>query len=266
MKKIRLSDIAKEVGCSTATVSYVLNNDPRQKINEETKKKILQTALVLGYKKNTIANALSNGKHNSVGLYVGKSLFPLAAADKSALIGQLVEALALNGYRCILLAGAISKEIPFVDAIICVDFAEDDFTVVCKSNYIPVIGLDTHVHESWIFEISSTLSSVQEKFLLSDYILLHYDMNSENLKKKILANNEHTYFISSFSQLDLISNRLSDKKVIVYGDALFDYLKNSGNNFIKYPTNNVQKINKLVACLRLALEHTDVDVHVYSID
>ena len=48
MAKVRLADIAKEVGCSTATVSYVLNNDQRQKINEETRKKIIQVSSILG--------------------------------------------------------------------------------------------------------------------------------------------------------------------------------------------------------------------------
>ena len=37
MARVTLADIAREVGCSTATVSYVLNNDPRQKINEKTR-------------------------------------------------------------------------------------------------------------------------------------------------------------------------------------------------------------------------------------
>ena len=81
MAKVRLADIAKEVGCSTATVSYVLNNDPRQKINEETRKKIIQVSSILGYQKNTIANALATGKTNCIGLYIGKNTFPLATSD-----------------------------------------------------------------------------------------------------------------------------------------------------------------------------------------
>lgn len=51
MAKVRLADIAKEVSCSIATVSYVLNNNPRQKINEETRKKIIQVSSILGYQK-----------------------------------------------------------------------------------------------------------------------------------------------------------------------------------------------------------------------
>ena len=81
-KYIKLADIAKEVGCSTATVSYVLNNDPKQKINEETRRKILQVSSILGYQKNTIANALATGKSNCIGFYIGSSSFPLATTDK----------------------------------------------------------------------------------------------------------------------------------------------------------------------------------------
>lgn len=266
MAKVRLADIAKEVGCSTATVSYVLNNDPRQKINEETRKKIIQVSSILGYQKNTMANALATGKTNCIGLYIGKSTFPLATSDKINFVSQVVEALALNGYHSIMLAGAISKEVQFVDAIICIDFSEDDFIVVCSNNFIPVIGLDTHVQEPWIFEISSNINNIGEKYYLSDYVLLHYDINSSTIKSEILANNKNTYFISSFVQLEMIQDQLKNKKVIVYGEAMYDYLKASNNNLIKYSINAAKKINKLIACLKLAIEHVDVDTHVYKIN
>ena len=181
-KKIKLADIAKEVGCSTATVSYVLNNDPKQKINEETRRKILQVSSILGYQKNTIANALATGKSNCIGFYIGSSSFPLATTDKFNFFSEIVEALALNGYHSILLAGSISKEVPFVDAIICIDFSEENFITVCSNNIIPVIGIDTHAHEPWIFEISSDISDIKERYYIDDYILFSYDLNSSNLR------------------------------------------------------------------------------------
>ena len=167
-KKIKLADIAKEVGCSTATVSYVLNNDPKQKINEETRRKILQVSSILGYQKNTIANALATGKSNCIGFYIGNSSFALATTDKFNFFSEIVEALALNGYHSILLAGSISEEVPFVDAIICIDFSEENFITVCSNNIIPVIGIDTHVHEPWIFEISSDISDIRERYYIDE--------------------------------------------------------------------------------------------------
>ena len=98
-KKIKLSDIAKEVGCSTATVSYVLNNDPKQKINEETRRKILQVSSILGYQKNTIANALATGNSNCIGFYIGRSSFPLATRDKFNFFSEILDPIAFNEYH-----------------------------------------------------------------------------------------------------------------------------------------------------------------------
>ena len=137
---------------------------------------------------------------------------------------------------------------------------------MCSNNFIPVIGLDTHVHEPWIFEISSNINNIGEKYYLSDYVLLHYDINSSTIKSEILANNKNTYFISSLVQLEMIQDQLKNKKVIVYGEAMYDYLKASNNNLIKYSINAAKKINKLIACLKLAIEHVDADTHVYKIN
>jgi DNA-binding LacI/PurR family transcriptional regulator len=47
-----------ETGVSQATVSYVLNNDPRQTIPEETRVKILEAAHKLGYQPYALARSL----------------------------------------------------------------------------------------------------------------------------------------------------------------------------------------------------------------
>ena len=64
----------------------------------------------------------------------------------------------------------------------------------------------------------------------------------------------------------MIQDQLKNKKVIVYGEAMYDYLKASNNNLIKYSINAAKKINKLIACLKLAIKHVDVDTHVYKIN
>ena len=48
----------------------------------------------------------------------------------------------------------------------------------------------------------------------------------------------------------MIQDQLKNKKVIVYGEAMYDYLKASNNNIIKYSINAAKKINKLIACLK----------------
>lgn len=266
MPKVKLEDIAKEVGCSAATVSYVINNNPKQKINPETRRKILQVASVLGYQKDSIASALAQGKYNLIGVYSGKTTFALESNERIMLINKLVSTLALNGYQVVLLPNSYSKEVHCVDAIVCIGLSDEDFKIVCTNNYIPVLGLDTRVHEPWIFEISCSYEGIKEKFLLDDYVLITYDMESESIKEDIKRNNEEVIFISSFLQLDNLSTKYSSKHIIVAGNELFNYLKSKNLNLTSVFLDVDKKINRLVSCIKLALNHTITDTHKFIID
>lgn len=62
---VTVKDVAKFAGVSTATVSRVINDDPR--ISEDTKKKVLDCIEQLGYKINNIARSLKINKTYTVG-------------------------------------------------------------------------------------------------------------------------------------------------------------------------------------------------------
>jgi DNA-binding LacI/PurR family transcriptional regulator len=49
-KRVTSADVAREAGLSRATVSYVLNNDPRQQIPEPTRQRVHDAATRLGYR------------------------------------------------------------------------------------------------------------------------------------------------------------------------------------------------------------------------
>ncbi|QKG77807.1 HTH-type transcriptional regulator DegA [Streptococcus canis] len=53
--KITIKDIAREVGISVTTVSYVLNQRNDQKISEETCNKVLHISNLLNYTPNQAA-------------------------------------------------------------------------------------------------------------------------------------------------------------------------------------------------------------------
>ena len=65
-KRITSVDVAREAGVSQATVSYVLNNDPRQTIPEETRVRVKEAALKLGYQPYAPARLLRTGKSKIV--------------------------------------------------------------------------------------------------------------------------------------------------------------------------------------------------------
>ena len=60
-QRLTSHDVARESGLSRATVSYVLNNDPRQTIPEETRQRVLRAARKLGYRPSAPARALRAG-------------------------------------------------------------------------------------------------------------------------------------------------------------------------------------------------------------
>jgi DNA-binding LacI/PurR family transcriptional regulator len=60
------ADVAREAGVSRATVSYVLNDTPNQKIPEQTREKVREAARRLAYSPSTAARALRRGRSDVV--------------------------------------------------------------------------------------------------------------------------------------------------------------------------------------------------------
>jgi LacI family transcriptional regulator len=67
-KDITIYDIAQKLSLSSATVSRALQDNPA--INKHTRKKIQDTAKLLGYRHNTFASSLRKQKTNTIGVIV----------------------------------------------------------------------------------------------------------------------------------------------------------------------------------------------------
>lgn len=65
-RRVTSADVARASGVSRATVSYVLNNDPRQTIPDETRERVLNAARELGYQPFAAARILRAGYSNLV--------------------------------------------------------------------------------------------------------------------------------------------------------------------------------------------------------
>lgn len=68
-KRATLSDVAKAANVSTAVVSYVLNNGPRN-VSQASRERVQKAIADLNYRRNTLASALVGGKTNLIGLLV----------------------------------------------------------------------------------------------------------------------------------------------------------------------------------------------------
>jgi DNA-binding LacI/PurR family transcriptional regulator len=97
--KITVSDIAKVVGVSPSTVSRVLTNGSRSEyISEETRHKVRDAALQLGYTPNPLARALKGGRSNLIGLILREIADPFFAQ----LIQEISNVVQSSGYQIVL--------------------------------------------------------------------------------------------------------------------------------------------------------------------
>jgi len=84
LRRVTSADVAREAGLSRATVSYVLNDTPHQRIPEQTRQRVLDAAARLGYTPSAAARALRTGRSDVV-------LFLLPDWPIGTTIGQFLE-------------------------------------------------------------------------------------------------------------------------------------------------------------------------------
>lgn len=65
-RRVTSGDVAREAGVSRATVSYVLNDTPHQKIAEATRNRVWEAAARLGYAPSAAARTLRTGRSDIV--------------------------------------------------------------------------------------------------------------------------------------------------------------------------------------------------------
>lgn len=93
---VKLIDVAKKANVSEATASLVMNNRPG--VNTETRKKVLEVAMQLGYLPNFIARGLAMQKTHTIGLVVTDVENPFFGS----LTNYIDESVLANGYNLIL--------------------------------------------------------------------------------------------------------------------------------------------------------------------
>jgi DNA-binding LacI/PurR family transcriptional regulator len=106
-RRVKSVDVAREAGVSQATVSYVLNNDPRQSIPEETRAKVMEAARKLGYQPYAPARSLRSGKSKIVLVVWQESVVEAAI---SRMIEELAAAVAKVGFSLVWQIGFSSEQ------------------------------------------------------------------------------------------------------------------------------------------------------------
>jgi LacI family transcriptional regulator len=97
-KKVSIKDIAKQLGISISTVSFVVNGKAKEKrISEELTQKVLKLVEELDYKPDALARSFRTGKTNIIGFLVDDISRPFF----SNLARFIDEKAAENGYKII---------------------------------------------------------------------------------------------------------------------------------------------------------------------
>lgn len=163
VKRITIKEIAKEVGVSIATVSYVLNGRNDQKISEPTKRKILQYANLYHYHGNAAARSLASGKTNSIAIYFPPALSLLSEANQAIIEKRLVKAFSKIKCRVFLLTDDDLSPFSEADAIIAMGLDESLFRKIATNNLAPIVSVDSIIGDPLFNEIVDDYESINSK-------------------------------------------------------------------------------------------------------
>ncbi len=126
-RKETLSDIAQDVGVSTATVSRVLANAPGHRAGKDTRRTIIEAAERLGYQPNVAARALSTGQAPLIGIVMpslATELFP-------AIIAGVEEEAFASGYQTVVISGGRANKSSQITAIQAIQTHHVSGVIVC---------------------------------------------------------------------------------------------------------------------------------------
>lgn len=101
-RKVTIKDVAKEAGVSATTVSYVLNQNEKQTISEETRERVIKAVERLNYIPNYAARIMKNDESRCIGLVMNRSF---KIGRFSTVVAGIMDELEKVEYRVLLCAG-----------------------------------------------------------------------------------------------------------------------------------------------------------------
>ena len=81
-RRVTMTDIAREAGCSQATVSFVLNRAPGIKISQQMRDRVVEVARTLGYSAANFADLEPEPAGDGLKLVCYKPLFSGPAVER----------------------------------------------------------------------------------------------------------------------------------------------------------------------------------------
>lgn len=289
-----MKDVAKSAGVSVATVSYVINNNSRESIPEDTKKRVMDAITELNYIPDLAARALTRKKSGLIGIFImsmQEESLPWKKNFYAEFIDELIKALYDIGYHVIVehLNPAKGKlDIIYeraLDGAFLLDINEQFIYSTTNIFKVPIILIDSYVEDTLFHKVLADydLALHESKNILKEddpFIVLDSMTNKTLIDKlcKLNGFKEDNIFVADnitnlFNFLD--SNK--QRKGIIFNEFLAilaqDYLSpeqvvvicSSGNEYLL--TNYKYKLsfnNKEKAAMAANIIVDYINKHYYS--
>lgn len=232
-EKVTMKDIAKELGLSLATVSYVLNHSDKEKISHDTRIKVMETAKRLGYVPNQTAKSLAKNRSNLVGIIVNLSNNASSYMKQQAmdLASELQQQIYEAGYDTILSIAYELEDIQItykhsLEAVFIIDVSEKALRKITKHYYVPLIFLDCDFDEGLFYKILPDYQNIlleAKKLLNNDnpYLIMDHIIN-DRIKEQISEQfrKEDVFIHKNNSNLKEFLSGKANRKGIIIGDLL----------------------------------------------
>lgn len=200
-KRILISDIAKNLGVSVTTVSFILNGKAKEKrISEGLTKRVLDYVKKVGYKPNQLAQSLRTGQSKILGLIVEDISNPFFSN-----VAKFIERIAYdNGYHIIYCSmdNDVTKAKELIQLFY--DRQVDGYIIT------PPEGLDDTVENLLKNNVPVVLFDRYIPSLETNYVVLDNFNGAFNATKHLLENpnNKRVGFVSLFSNQTQMRDRL----------------------------------------------------------
>ena len=189
MANATIYDVAGAARVSLATVSRVLNNP--EKVNEETRKRVLAVIKELGYRPNAIARGLASRKTTTVGVIVSD----ISRASVSQMIGGIMDIAKQYDYSIKIFSMHDEKNInDFARAVV----AEQPDGVIFLNDELVLQDMET---------LKQTFNDSNVPFVLSNVVWDNQDVPTVNIdfvkagyevtKEMIAAGRKDIYLLST---------------------------------------------------------------------
>ena len=254
IRKVSIKDIANEVGCSIALVSFVMHNKEtnsnKYRVNKDTARRILEAADRLGYMPDSSARALRCGRTNTIGVIVS-DISNKFFAD----IARCIEDRA-HAHNYVVIFGSTDEKAGKLDVLIDVFINKgvDGLIIVpCENSDLsikkvedmkmPMVLLDREIdgvdYNSVILDNYNSAMQLTDSLIsrgCSRIEMISYSMRLSNIK------NRENGFIEALSNAGLHTDRVIHR---VHHDKLdqmasiLDDIKARGTNGILFATNTL---------------------------